>query len=157
LGCDAHFQNGSDDFVTCLGEVDRIIEFENGATLFVEMGYVNSFVTNESDVSMSGLDMRRALSNHLVASVDYSPVDGLTLSASGAKSLEAEDYYFRIQAEMFLDTFFPILEEGVFANTLITVRGEHISGKQHQNGEIDTIFGAHDDDDRIMLIFTKEF
>ena len=157
LGCDAHFQNGSDDFVTCLGEVDRIFEFENGATLFVEMGYVNSFVTNESDVSMSGLDMRRALNNHLVASVEYSPVDGLTFSASGAKSLEAEDYYFRIQAEVLLDTFFPTLEEGVFANTLITVRGECISGEQHQNGEVDTIFGAHDDDDRVMLIFTKEF
>lgn len=160
LGCNAHFQESSDDFAVCIAEVDRIWQFDSGATLFVEMGYVNSFTLQESDVSIEGLDMRQALDNHLVATVEYSPREGVLFRGSGAHSLEREDYYVRLEAELLLDQLFPEKSSntfwGLLESTTMTIRLETIGGAHSEDG-FNTIFGEHDRDDRIMLMFTKEF
>ncbi len=157
LGCNAHFQESSDDFATCIVEVDRIWQFENGSSLFVEMGYVNSFTTNDSDISISELDIRRSLDNHFVAMAEYSPSDGVTFRPSMAKSLNDDDFYFRLDAEAVLDAVLPSLATNAFfQNTVLTVRGEYIDGESNSSG-IEDIFGAHKDDSRVMLIFKKEF
>lgn len=156
LGCNVHMQESSDDFAVCVAEADRIWQFDSGATLFVEMGYVNSLTLQDAG-SIEELDMRRALDNHLVASAEYAPSDSWLFRATGAQSLEREDYYLRLEAEILLDQIFPSQESNVlFESAKVTMRGEIINGDSQENS-FNTIFGEHSDDQRIMLMYSKSF
>lgn len=154
LGCSMHAQAGADDFGVCSAEVDRIWQFSGGASLFVEVGYINAFTTQKLN-SMPTLDVRRALDNHFSTSIEYSPRGGHFYRLRGAYGLQRGDYAFRIEAEYILNQILPtpLKFKKVFEGMSLMIRAEHIGG----SGGAGNNFDEHDEDDRIILIMRKLF